>query len=358
MRRVQLACFVFHVCESADSHPTLPDGGQFLTDCTSTCREPLACVCGVCTVVCSHDDQCAAASGDAECLAAQAGNGRSCTGAVMSSCDVGCSDDAACRDFGADFVCLSGRCRELTAQERENAPPDLSALPICEPHSKIAGTCVWRVEGTGDFHNDAPLLTGTIVALGEAEARPECLGSDNFGRAIPAAAHVGEEPVVPDGTVWWRVDDHAGTSWAIAVAAPGVADLGVAEGDEMFFMHGVGWGGWDGAHGNALLEVAGRGRILFAINDVSMLDVFEDEAECARPGPCGGHEWSMRIALDGQEVIVPPWQSVEVEGSVFTNAGAFTHAPDYVPPGEGSEGPPGCLPEFRTSFIATRVDAL
>jgi hypothetical protein len=228
---------------------------------------------------------------------------------------------------------------------------------VCAPRTAIAGLCALAIDGVGSFNNEVALLQGTIVAIGDAEARPECFGSDNVGAAIPVAAHPGEQPVVPEGTSWWRIDDGS-TVYSVAVAAPGVDALDARVGDSVSIRHAVSWGGLDWPRGNAEIEIAGRGKVLFAINDSSLLDVTDGPSVCERLGPCGGQEWSMRINVDGEPIRVAPFESVAVGSSLFTNAGALTHHPDYMEPDEETAGTPGCKGEPRTNFIATRVDAL
>lgn len=227
----------------------------------------------------------------------------------------------------------------------------------CLPRSSIAGLCVIRIEGDGAFNNDSGPLQGTIVAIGDSEARPACFGGDNFGAAIPRAARAGEALQVPEGTAWWRVTDGS-TVYSVAVAAPGLEALGVSAGDSVNIRHAVSWAGWDWPFGNAEIEIAGKGRVVIAVNDSSLLKITQGPASCERPGPCGGQEWSMRIAVDGESIEVPPFESVELGGSTFTNAGALTHRAEYKEPEEGFEGVPGCKAEPRTTFVATRVQKL
>lgn len=207
------------------------------------------------------------------------------------------------------------------------------------------------VEGSGGFGNDGPPLSGTIVAAGPDQARPDCFGSENWGRVIPNSAPEGQEPIVPEGTQWWRVDDGEGSLWTVAVAAPGLADLGVAVGDRVSFKNGVGYGGYVWHHGNAEISFQNRGRVVLAISDPSLVRVVgEGPAECARAGMCAGYEWTMRVEIEGEEIAVPPGKSVTVGTSLLTNALAFTHGPGYDPDaGSDSCGGP------KITFVASLV---
>lgn len=323
---------------------------QFLASCTESCPEPFSCACGVCTLACTNDDPCLQYSSIAMCAVPPRGS--ECE-SLERSCDVPCTHDAICERLDAEYKCFVGRCRHQAA---DAGSPD-AGIAECPARTPTVALCALPLEGTGTFNNEGTPLQGTIVAIGEAEARPECFGSDNFGAAIPVATPAGEQPEFPEGTSWWRVDDGA-TVYAVGIATPGLDALGVTVGDSVVIRHAVGWGGWYGPHGNAEVEIAGRGHVLIAINDSSLLAVSDGAAHCERLGPCGGQEWSMHIDVDGEQIVVPPFESVQLESSLFTNAGALTHHPEYVEPGEGTEGTPSCNGELRTNFIATRVDSL
>lgn len=341
--------------ESARDEQDAVDGSvaglsQFLASCTESCPEPLSCTCGVCTLACTSDEPCLQYSSNATCVSPAVGS--ECE-SVERSCDVPCTHDAICERLDAEYKCLVGRCRHQVV----DAGSQDAGFPECPVRTAVAVLCALPLEGPGTFNNEGTPLQGTIVAMGEAEARPECLGSDNFGAAIPVATPAGEQPEIPEGTSWWRVDDGT-TVYTVGVAAPGLDALGVAVGDGIVIRHAVSWGGWYGPRGNAQIEIAGRGHVLIAINDSSLLDVSDGPADCLRPGPCGGQEWSMLIDVDGEQISVAPFESVQVGSSLFTNAGALTHHPEYVEPNEETEGTPGCKGELRTSFVATRVDTL
>lgn len=346
---------------------------QFLASCSGSCPEPLSCVCGVCTLACTSDEACTQYSGNATCVAPSS---ESDCQSAQRSCDVRCTHDTICEPLEGDFVCLVGRCRrQVESTDHGNGADGGSSdggswdsgswdsgssdtpLAACEPHAPIAGLCVLPIEGSSSFNNDNPSLGAKIVAIGDAEARPECFGSDNFGHAIPVAAHAGETPTAPEGAVWWRIDDGSAVS-VVALAAPGLDALGVKVGDSVSFHHAVSWGGWDWPFGNAEVDIAGRGHVLIAVNDSSQLDVSDGPASCELAGACGGQEWSMRITVNGEQISVPPFGSVKVGNSLFANGGALTHRPEYHEPDETTEGTPGCKGEPRTNFIATRVDAL
>ena len=234
---------------------------------------------------------------------------------------------------------------------REQGPPDLSKLTACNTRRVLAGACVRILEGSGDFSNCSPPLVGTIVAMGPDQARPECFGSDNWGRAIPNSAPAGQAPIVPEDTQWFRVDDGMQNLWTIAVAAPGLADIGIAVGDQISFKHGVGFSGFSWSSGNAQIEFQGRGRVVLAISDSSLVRVVgEGPAACSRRGECPGYEWAMRVEIEGAEVTVAPGASVAVGGSLLTNALAFTDGPGYDPDAGGAAC--GAKVEFVAALVS------
>jgi hypothetical protein len=330
---------------------------QFLSVCSASCPEPLSCICGACTVACTNDTECQLYSGIATC---ELPRSEEACATEQRSCDVPCTHDAVCEHLGDDFVCLVGRCRHEPPADAglpgDAATEDAGPLSECAPRSPIAGLCVLPLEGLGRLNNESP-LEGTITVVDHVQPVPDCFGSANNGAVIPVAPHVGEPPLIPDGTVWWTFSDGT-TSYVAGIAAPGLDALDVARGDIVSIRNGVGWGSWDGAYGNLEIEIMGKGKVLIAVNDVSRLDISSGPAQCERPGPCGGEEWSMHIAVDGETIEVPLYESVQVGSSLFTNAGTLTHRRDYVEPAEGAEHNPVCKEELRSLYLAVRVDTL
>lgn len=325
-------------------------------------------------MVCHDDADCVGEAQSAACRVPPGASG-SCDSSALA-CDVECMTGTDCRSLGADYECTAGRCRATVggpgatsdhdaapndagpagvvgndAGPIDAGPPDLSTLPTCDARPVLAGACVSILEGPGDFGNCSPPLVGTIVAMGAEEARPDCFGSGNWGRAIPNSAPEGQAPIVPEGTLWWRVDDGMGNLWTIGAAAPGLSDLGVAVGDQISFKHGVSFWGYFGSSGNAQIDIQWRGRVVLAVNDSSIVRVVgEGPAECARTGACAGYEWAMRVDLGGAEIIVPPGTSVTLgDGSVLTNARAFTQGPGY----DADAGDDSCGPKI--DFVAALV---
>jgi hypothetical protein len=108
----------------ADSSET-----HFLSRCTTTCPDGLACVCGLCTRACDTTPNCASLAGGALCSTSAAA-GLTCEAATGNVCDLGCSSAAECAGVGADLACVGGRCRP----EAASTLPGVDACPSgCRP---------------------------------------------------------------------------------------------------------------------------------------------------------------------------------------------------------------------------------
>ena len=81
---------------------------HFLRTCSSECKAPYSCLCGVCSLVCDDDTSCAEHASNAGCLDPSAAN--SCDDAPRM-CDVECRKDSECGALGSGFSCDQGRCR-------------------------------------------------------------------------------------------------------------------------------------------------------------------------------------------------------------------------------------------------------
>lgn len=85
---------------------------NFLTSCDATCDDGLSCVCGVCTRVCSQNDECTSLASGAECTADFVGAANEeCSVGEVEFCDELCSGDADCAELGESFECQNGTCR-------------------------------------------------------------------------------------------------------------------------------------------------------------------------------------------------------------------------------------------------------
>lgn len=91
-----------------------PTGGEthFLTHCgvTNACGDALGCTCGVCTLGCSADSDCARLPG-AACFTDGAASGTASCGAGTGRCDVRCVSNEDCRIVSRSHRCEAGFCR-------------------------------------------------------------------------------------------------------------------------------------------------------------------------------------------------------------------------------------------------------
>jgi hypothetical protein len=92
-----------------------PTGGEthFLTRCggPDACGSALGCTCGVCTLACSADSDCAKFHGAACFSDAVAGDASSCQSSGTGRCDVRCVADEDCHGLSPSHRCEAGFCR-------------------------------------------------------------------------------------------------------------------------------------------------------------------------------------------------------------------------------------------------------
>jgi hypothetical protein len=81
---------------------------HFLRGCDASCAQGYACVCGVCSQLCSKTTECAGFSDAARCVSAETG---SCAEQPTKMCDVQCGSRTDCAPLGNDFDCVEGACR-------------------------------------------------------------------------------------------------------------------------------------------------------------------------------------------------------------------------------------------------------
>lgn len=85
---------------------------NFLRSCDASCGDGLSCFCGICTRLCSTNDECSSLVAGAECVADVVGTGdESCSAEEDAFCDKACTDDADCESLGGSFQCHNDRCR-------------------------------------------------------------------------------------------------------------------------------------------------------------------------------------------------------------------------------------------------------
>src|SRR4051812_22826907 len=88
-----------------DQGPSVNSETHFLKSCADGCGPDLECICGVCSRVCSTNDECTDLNRNAECTLA-------CADAPSPMmCDLPCSADADCAALDPHLVCTAGVCR-------------------------------------------------------------------------------------------------------------------------------------------------------------------------------------------------------------------------------------------------------
>jgi hypothetical protein len=223
------------------------------------------------------------------------------------------------------------------------------ALPACAPRTQRVGMCVLKLNADDNFSNDDPARAGAIVAMGEA--RPECFGASNWGRAVPITLDKDKPPSVPEGTLWLRMKDPSHGELLIGLAAPGLPQLGVRVGDEAALHWPISLGG-EWGRGTSELRIEGRGRVQIVLNDLEAHGLSFGPAACRREGFCGGVDHALERKADGQASLLAPLANARWQAQVFTNAETFEHGPDFRATEEGYTGPVGCQGQKRASLVA------
>ncbi|MDH5674491.1 MAG: hypothetical protein OEZ06_20355 [Myxococcales bacterium] len=168
------------------------DGSQthFLRSCDEGCEAPLSCLCGVCSLSCTADADCASQSSLALCLPPSEAS--SCEATQL--CDVACSDDRDCEAVSAEHRCGQGRCRLPLAASAE---PTRSQDPCADGGAWNADCGDGAVAMTTmldsgpdaelDAGPDAELDAALSCSLGESSSEP-CQSSPlDCGQESPQA---------------------------------------------------------------------------------------------------------------------------------------------------------------------------
>lgn len=110
---------------STPSSPQVGSETHFLQRCDdSSCPAGMQCTCGVCTLACTAQDECAALADGAACtpLAPRVAEQRCAEAELGAMCDAPCITDLDCARVAADRVCDAGYCRESGASFEPPAP--------------------------------------------------------------------------------------------------------------------------------------------------------------------------------------------------------------------------------------------
>ena len=100
---------------------------NFLTSCDAACDDGLSCICGVCTRVCSDNDECSELVAGASCATdLEDSPDLACAERERAVCDRFCDDDGDCDSLGSTFQCQEGFCRENPSLDAACPTPTLA----------------------------------------------------------------------------------------------------------------------------------------------------------------------------------------------------------------------------------------
>lgn len=168
---------------------TDPAGGNgethFLSSCTESCGEGLACLCGVCTIACESESACTVPG--STCLDSPL----SCTEAERT-CDAECTDDAGCTALGSGYRCVDGRCRagEPKPDPEPEPPEDDFAHCALAPATTCSREAFCELVNCGGIQFDEQGCARTPCENDADCASDEIclpLSSSHTGRCEPAA---------------------------------------------------------------------------------------------------------------------------------------------------------------------------
>lgn len=147
---------LFTGCGEQTRGPSTGSETHFLRACSASCPGDLSCVCGVCTLPCDADQQCASLSQETVCAELPTSCGQA-MGEAVSSCDAECMSDRDCESISTDHRCEVGVCRApaLTGSvindvQTQDAAADMMSVDVapdvsidaCDPQVSCAGACV------------------------------------------------------------------------------------------------------------------------------------------------------------------------------------------------------------------------
>lgn len=252
------------------------------------------------------------------------------------------------------FFAVLGACAHSAPAPAEPPSETATSTPApaephaCAPGVRRVGMCVLKLNPGDNFSNDDPSRAGTVLALGEA--RPECFAAGNWPRTIPITLDQESAPIVPEGTLWLRIEDPANGQLAVGIAAPGIEELGVRVGDKAAIHWPISVGG-EWGWGTSELRIEGRGRVQIVLNDLPQHGLGYGPAACRREGPCGGIDHALVSTTSGLPPVGPA-QTVVWRNQWITNAETFEHGAAFRADEEGYEGPFGCRGQKRPSLVS------
>jgi cytochrome c553 len=154
---------------------TLGGETHFLSPCSTSCDEGLACLGGVCTAACEADSTtCSALDSSAVCT--KFGDAAAPAPRFGGVCDVPCDSDAACASSGNGLVCQGGACRLPTRTGASES--DVGSAGLALVSSADTSTCNSALRWVGGDTPSAEMRPGSdcVGCHEQSGARPLMLG--------------------------------------------------------------------------------------------------------------------------------------------------------------------------------------
>ncbi len=149
----------------------------------STCGDNGVCVCGVCTRICSSDEQCAGVGQLDSCTHdANGAMDALCTSVTKpvsgGFCLPDCTIDDECMSFGASFSCVDGHCVGAICSSAEVQCTG-STIKVCETAPSGCEVCECRPEGSLQYYETC----GDPVCGGHRTSEVPTCTSETVGAA-------------------------------------------------------------------------------------------------------------------------------------------------------------------------------
>jgi len=160
-----LGLWLIFSCSTPESSQEGGSETHFLQTCEATCDDGMQCICGVCTLPCTEQNDCSNWAGVATCapLGPRVAEQRCAAAESSAICDAACLSDVDCSKLAESRICDYGYCRQLQQQ----APPSPAA---CTPVDYAASDVLILGDVLIELSIFTPQLEQAAVASGNLSA--------------------------------------------------------------------------------------------------------------------------------------------------------------------------------------------